>query len=87
MRSELTKEAVKDICECKGSLAEKLGDRECVFQVVELTIMEGEKAAKVKARMHVSDGVSRMNCVVSAKVWELLVSISRQIISLPLTAT
>lgn len=40
-----------------------------ILQVTQCDVMEGEKATKVKARLSLSDGVSRVMCMIQPKNW------------------
>lgn len=46
---------------------------QALLQVVHLDILEGEKALKVKARLQLSDGESKLHCMVPEKIWKLIV--------------
>ncbi len=57
------------------NLAQDMQDTSLVVQVVDATIFEGEKAKKnIKGRVTLSDGVSKVICMLPEKTHKLMVS-------------
>ena len=78
---ELTKQAVKRITEKDADLKATFGDSSVILQVIELSIMDGQTSSKIKARMQLSDGVSKVMCMSSEQTWNKFVSTLDQISS------
>ena len=71
----LSRHGIKRICECKSTLAEEIPNEKMVLQVLESTVYsEAEMKKNLKARMILSDGVSKMTCLVLDKAFSALVS-------------
>ena len=72
---QLSLHAVRKIAQSHDSLRSAFpSDQLVTLQIVTLDIMEGEKALKVKARVVVSDGVSKIHVMFPEKVWAQHVS-------------
>ena len=69
---QLTLHAVKKLCESKN-LAEEFRDVPMVFQIIDVTIFDEEKK-NIRGRLHLSDGVSRMICMIPDKVYQQMES-------------
>ena len=74
MPATLTQHGLKQICEA-NKLAEDLKDTSVVVQVVDVTIFSAEKAKKnIKGRVTLSDGVTKVICMLPEKTYEQMVS-------------
>jgi hypothetical protein len=74
---ELTRHCIKRICEIQppSTLAEQMPTEKFVVQVIDWTVYsEAEMKKNLKARMLLSDGVSKMTCLVIDKAFNALVS-------------
>jgi hypothetical protein len=72
---ELTRHGIKKICECKSTLADEMTNDKLVLQILEWVVYSGDEVKKnLKARMLLSDGVSKMTCLVLDKAFNALVS-------------
>lgn len=72
---ELTRHGVKRIIECKSTLAEEMPNEKMIFQVVEVTLYtEADMKKNLKARLILSDGVSKMTSIVLDKAFNAFVS-------------
>ena len=73
--SALTKHGIKQICESEN-LADQFKNVTMVLQIHDCTVFDEESTKKnIKARVHLSDGVSRMICLITTKVYEQIVSV------------
>ena len=77
MPTQLTQHGVKSMCESK-TLATDMEGTSVVVQVVDATIFEADKQKKnIKGRVTLSDGVSKVICMLPEKTFNAIVSISR----------
>jgi len=64
--SQLTRQGVKTLAESSNITTEK----SMILQILDLTVFEEADMKKsIKARMHLSDGVSRLTCMIGDKVF------------------
>lgn len=74
MPSQLTKQGLKTLCESKN-LAEDMANVEIAVQLVDVTIFSADKAKKnIKGRVTLSDGVSKVICMLPEKTYNSMVS-------------
>ena len=74
MPSQLSLHGLKTLAESKN-VAEDMQGTDIVVQVVDVAIFEGEKAKKnIKGRVTLSDGVSKVICMLPEKTHKLMVS-------------
>ncbi len=74
MPSQLSLHGLKKVAESKN-LAKDMADTTLTVQVVDVTIFEGEKAKKnIKGRVTLSDGVSKVICMLPEKTFKQMVS-------------
>lgn len=74
MPSSLTQHALKNMCESK-SLKDDMDGSFVTVQVVDVTIFEADKAKKnIKGRVTLSDGVSKVICMLPEKTYNTMVS-------------
>mmetsp|Transcript_26590 Transcript_26590/g.35567 ORF Transcript_26590/g.35567 Transcript_26590/m.35567 type:complete len:147 (+) Transcript_26590:99-539(+) len=72
--SQLTAHGLKRICE-STKLADDMKNTNVTLQVVEVNIFSAEKARKnIKGRVSLSDGVSRVICMLPEKTYDSMVS-------------
>ena len=64
---QLTQDAVRKLCETKN-LQEEFRDVWMTVQIIDVTIFDEEKK-NIRGRLHLSDGVSRMICMIPDKVY------------------
>lgn len=80
---ELTRHCIKRICEIEPpkTLADEMSSEKIVVQVVDwIVYSEAEMKKNLKARMILSDGVSKMTCLVLDKAFNAFVSESLLVI-------
>ena len=70
--STLTLHGIKQICESE-SISRSLKDHHFVLQVIDVSLLQ-EVKRNLKARIQLSDGVSKMTCMVTEKAYDELVS-------------
>lgn len=75
MPSELTQHGIKSMCE-STSLATQMVGTSVAVQVVDATIFDADKQKKnIKGRVTLSDGVSKVICMLPEKTFNAIVSI------------
>ena len=73
--TSLTKHGIRTIVE-SDNIATDLENVEIVLQVTDVTVFDEKSAKKnIRARVHVSDGVSKMICLITTKIFGQIVSI------------
>ena len=74
--AQLTQHALKQMCE-SGSLKEDMDGIVVAVQVVDVTIFSADKAKKnIKGRVTLSDGVSKVICMLPEKTFDTMVSLN-----------
>ena len=74
MPSQLSLNGLKKVCESKN-LAEEMTGTTLALQVVDVTIFGADKAKKnIKGRVTLSDGVSKVICMLPEKTFNSMVS-------------
>ena len=71
---ELTLHAIKKLCE-SSNLSAEFSDVKMAVQCTDVNIFEAERK-NIRARIALSDGVSRMVCMVPHKIFDQMVSAS-----------
>ena len=72
--THLTKHGIRQISECQN-LASELSSTHMTLQLSEVTIFDPSAARKnIKARVNLSDGFSRITCMISDKIFQQIVS-------------
>ena len=71
---ELTQHAIKKLCE-SSNLSAEFSDVKMAVQCTDVNVFEAERK-NIRARIALSDGVSRMVCMVPPKIYDQMVSAS-----------